>query len=255
MFSSSTMTGCRVRPCARRRFYYAGITIGLLLSARYTIFVSALDNGVALTPPMGWLSWERFGCNLNCHEQPDECISEHLYKEQASLLVDAGYLQAGYRYVNVDDCWSEKERDQAGNLVADRKRFPSGLGALAEYLHDKGLLFGLYGDIGWKTCAGYPGFDGNFERDARQLAEWQIDSIKVDVCNSNNTVYNVTFPAFGAALNKTRRPILYNCQWPLNDAYSHHGENPDILNPAVKNVCNQWRFVRYDVLCKASVGA
>jgi hypothetical protein len=202
---------------------------------------TGLDNGVALTPPMGWLSWERFGCNLDCFNWPDECISERLYLQQADLLVTDGYLSAGYRYVNVDDCWSEKERDETGNLVADRKRFPSGLKNLSQQLHGKGLLFGLYGDIGSTTCAGYPGFDNHFSQDAQQLANWQVDSIKVDVCNSNNTIYNVTFPSFGQALNKTGRPILYNCQWPLNDAFSHHGENPDILNPAVKHVCNQWR--------------
>jgi hypothetical protein len=202
---------------------------------------TSLDNGVALTPAMGWLSWERFGCNLDCSNWPDECISERLYLQQADLLVSDGYLSAGYQYVDVDDCWSEKERDESGNLVADKKRFPSGLKNLSQQLHDKGLLFGLYGDIGSKTCAGYPGFDGHFEQDAQQLANWQVDSIKVDVCNTNNTIYNVTFPSFGNFLNSTGRPILYNCQWPLNDAFSHHGENPDILNPFVKHVCNQWR--------------
>lgn len=193
---------------------------------------------------MGWLSWERYGCNLDCENYPNECISESLYLEQAHLLATGGYLEAGYRYVNVDDCWSEKERDSSGNLVADRKRFPSGLRSLSDQLHGMGLLFGLYGDIGWNTCAGYPGFDGHFDQDAKQLAAWNVDSIKVDACYSNNTIYNTTYPAFGKALNKTGRPILYICSWPNNDAFSHHGENPDILNPTVKHVCNQWRYVK-----------
>jgi len=192
---------------------------------------------------MGWLSWERFGCNIDCDRYPDSCISERLYLQQAKALVRDGYLDAGYSYVNVDDCWSEVNRDGDGNLVEDRKRFPSGMRNLSRTLHEMGLKFGLYGDIGSATCAGYPGFADHFEQDARKLAlEYEVDSIKVDGCHSDSSIYNITYPTFGTALNKTGRPILYNCQWPLYLPQSQrHGESPDILTTQIRSTCNQWR--------------
>ena len=208
--------------------------------------VHALENGLALTPPMGWLSWERFGCNVDCQNHPTSCISQDLYLTQAQLVVLGGYRDAGYRYINIDDCWSEKERNENGDIVASASRFPRGIQWLAREIHALGLLLGLYGDIGSQTCAGYPGFEGNFEKDALNLASLEIDSIKVDGCHSNHSTFNETYPAFGKALNKTGRPILYNCQWPLYDANSHHGENPDLLNHEIGQTCNQWRNY-YDI--------
>jgi alpha-N-acetylgalactosaminidase len=193
---------------------------------------------------MGWLSWERFGCNVDCRTFPDTCISERLYVEQAEMLVRGGYRDAGYVYVNVDDCWSEKERDNGGNLVPDRERFPHGMLWLSRRLHSMGLLFGLYGDIGTSTCAGYPGFQGHAEQDARKLAEWEVDSIKVDCCNADVSAFNRTYPELGAALNRTGRQILYVCSWPLPSP--KHGEDPDLLNTQIKRTCNQWRNY-YDV--------
>jgi alpha-N-acetylgalactosaminidase len=190
---------------------------------------------------MGWLGWERFGCNLDCRSFPDTCISERLYLDQARALVAGGYRAAGYVYVNVDDCWSEKERDADGDLVPDRERFPRGMLWLSRRLHSMGLLFGLYGDIGTATCGGFPGFQGHAEQDARKLAEWEVDSIKVDGCNADPNIFNHTYPEFGAALNRTGRRILYNCQWPLYQQSSKHGEEPDLLNTQIRRTCNQWR--------------
>jgi alpha-galactosidase len=103
----------------------------------------SLDNGLALTPPMGWMSWTRFACETDCDRFPNECISEELYREMADLMKDQGFLDAGYQYVNIDDCWSELERDnQTNRLVADKKRFPSGIRQLANYVHAKGLKLG-----------------------------------------------------------------------------------------------------------------
>jgi hypothetical protein len=215
-------------------------TILLLAAACY--LVRALDNGLALTPPMGWLSWERFGCQTNCTDFPDTCISERLYLTQAHLLVTKGFREAGYVYVNIDDCWSEINR-RNGKIVEDRSRFPNGINNLSRTLHSWNLKLGLYGDIGTKTCVGYPGFKGNFELDAQTLAfDFEVDSIKVDACNANESHFNVTYPAFGAALNRTGRPILYSCSWP-NDYYERHNhwENPDYLNHGIKQTCNQWR--------------
>ncbi len=117
--------------------------------------ITALNDGLARTPPMGWISWVRYGCETNCTKDPKECISEQLYKDMADRMAADGYKDVGYEYVNIDDCWSEKERDANHRLVADKIRFPSGIKALVEYIHSKGLKFGIYGDIGPKTCAGY----------------------------------------------------------------------------------------------------
>ena len=104
---------------------------------------AALDNGLARTPPMGWMSWTRFACETDCALFPQECINEELYKEMADMMADMGFAAAGYQYVNIDDCWSEKERDSVTNrLVPDKKRFPSGIPQLAGYVHAKGLKFG-----------------------------------------------------------------------------------------------------------------
>jgi Alpha galactosidase A len=215
----------------------------LLLFSRSLWFASCLDNGVGRTPPMGWLSWERFGCQTNCELFPDTCISEHLYLTQAQLMVDWGFRDAGYVYVNIDDCWAEMERDSTtGKLVADRKRFPRGIQYLSNTFHSMGLKLGLYGDIGKATCEGYPGFEGNFRLDAETLAEWGVDSIKVDACHADESLFNITYPQFGRALNATGRPILYSCSWP-NDYYErrHHWEDPDYLNHGIKQTCNIWR--------------
>lgn len=102
-----------------------------------------LDNGLARSPPMGWMSWARFACETDCNLFPNECINEQLYREMADMLLDQGFAAAGYQYVNIDDCWSEKERDRESHrLVADKKRFPSGIRQLADYIHAKGLKLG-----------------------------------------------------------------------------------------------------------------
>ena len=110
----------------------------------------ALDNGLALTPPMGWNSWNRFACN----------VTEDLVRSAADALVSSGMKNAGYEYVVIDDCW-QVSRDAAGNIVADPKTFPSGIMALAGYIHSRGLKFGIYSDAGTMTCAKRPGSRGH----------------------------------------------------------------------------------------------
>eukprot|EP00727_Mastigamoeba_balamuthi_P008990 m51a1_g4713 putative alpha-galactosidase alpha-n-acetylgalactosaminidase (575) ;mRNA; r:295358-298244 len=209
---------------------------------------AALDNGVARLPPMGWLSWERFWCDVDCAHaggagHARACLSEGLVLEMADALADEGYAALGYRYVNVDDCWGAVERGSDGSLAADPWRFPSGLkarccppapgGALADYVHSRGLLFGTYSDIGTKTCEGYPGNDGHFDQDAATLASWGVDMLKVDGCYADRTAYGTTYPEFGRALNRTGRPMLYECSWPFYE------RNPDYAR--VARHCNMWR--------------
>ncbi|RWS17554.1 hypothetical protein B4U79_13701, partial [Dinothrombium tinctorium] len=215
-----------------------------ILSLTFLTIALALDNNLARTPPMGWLSWARFTCETDCELYPDDCISERLYRRQADLLVSQGYADLGYQYVNIDDCWSEKERDPLTHrLVADRKRFPSGIKKLADYVHSKGLKLGIYTDMGTKTCAGYPGLlienstRNYFALDSETYAEWEIDSLKVDGCNANSDEFDSLYPRLGVALNLTGRSILYSCSWPAYQVEKN--QTPDYAK--IAQYCNLWR--------------
>nr|XP_042906106.1 alpha-N-acetylgalactosaminidase isoform X2 [Parasteatoda tepidariorum] len=199
--------------------------------------VVSLDNGLALTPPMGWLSWLRFVCNIDCKEDPLNCISEKLYMDMADEMVAEGFKDAGYEYVNVDDCWMAKERDSSGKLVPNSERFPSGIKALADYVHAKGLKLGIYTDCGTKTCAGYPGSFNNYEIDAQTFAEWGIDMLKVDGCYANPKDMDALYPSITSALNNTGRPIVFSCSWPAYQVDT--GMDPDYSS--IAKHCNLWR--------------
>ena len=129
---------------------------------------------LARTPPMGWNSWNKFGCN----------VSDTLIREVADTMVSSGMKDAGYQYVVIDDCW-QVSRDKSGTIVPDAQRFPSGMKALADYVHSKGLEFGVYSDAGSKTCEGRPGSNGYEVEDARQYAAWGVDYLKYDWCNTD----------------------------------------------------------------------
>jgi len=190
-----------------------------LLTSMIPVVVS-LENGLATTPPMGWLAWERFRCNTDCANDPHNCISERLFRQMADLIVSDGYRDAGYSYINVDDCWLSHKRDRHGRLQADAQRFPSGMKSLADYVHSKGLKFGIYEDYGNFTCAGYPGILGHLETDANTFADWDVDYVKLDGCYSLPTDMDRGYPDFGYYLNKTGRPMLYSCSWPVYQTYS-----------------------------------
>ncbi|KAM4111637.1 hypothetical protein ACJW30_05G082000 [Castanea mollissima] len=137
----------------------------------YTQFL--LTNGVARTPPMGWNSWNHFQCN----------IDERTVKTTADALVSTGLAALGYKYINIDDCWAEGKRDWRGNFREKRSTFPSGIKALADYVHAKGLKLGIYSDAGYKTCSKTMlGSLGHEDIDARTFAEWGIDYLKYDNC-------------------------------------------------------------------------
>lgn len=128
---------------------------------------------LALTPPMGWNSWNKFGCN----------VDEDMIKQMADAMVSSGMKDAGYTYINIDDCW-HGDRDAQGFIQPDPKRFPSGIKALADYVHGKGLKLGIYSDGGARTCAGRPGSRGYEFQDAYTYASWGIDYLKYDWCDT-----------------------------------------------------------------------
>ncbi|CAF0889045.1 unnamed protein product [Didymodactylos carnosus] len=185
----------------------------------------ALDNGVALTPPMGFMA--------NMATFPIET----LIRQQAQLLVSGGYLSAGYEYIIIDDCWLNMTRAPDGTLQPDNKRFPSGIPALADYVHSLGLKFGIYEDYGTETCAGYPGILGHLEQDANTFAQWGVDYLKLDGCNVDVAQMDTGYPEMGALLNKTNRQIGYSCSWPAYQEFSKITPN----YTAIADSCNLWR--------------
>ena len=163
--------------------------------------------------------------------------SEHLIKSMADRLVNDGYLAAGYEYIIVDDCWLSMSRDSQNRLQPDPKRFPSGIRALADYVHSLGLKFGIYEDYGTKTCGGYPGSIDHLELDAKTFAEWTVDYLKLDGCYADIKSMEDGYPLMGKYLNETGRPIVYSCSWP---AYLLNTEiKPNY--PKISQYCNLWR--------------
>uniref|UniRef100_V9KSD6 Alpha-galactosidase n=1 Tax=Callorhinchus milii TaxID=7868 RepID=V9KSD6_CALMI len=198
----------------------------------------ALDNGQLLTPPMGWLVWERFRCNTDCVNDPENCISERLFMAMADRLAEDGWVELGYRYINIDDCWMAPERDPEGKLAPDPTRFPSGIKALADYVHSKGLKLGIYGDLGTHTCGGFPGTPlDKVTTDAQTFASWQVDMLKLDGCYSNSSVKALGYPMMSRALNATGRPIAYSCSWPAYEG----GLPPQVNYTLLMEICNLWR--------------
>ena len=194
---------------------------------------SALDNGVARTPPMGWDDWNSFGCN----------VSETLIRQMADTVVASGMAALGYQYVIVDDCWFEPTRDSAGNLQGSATRFPSGMQALGDYLHGKGLKFGIYEVPTDRTCAqrvgtypGSTGSQGHEAQDARTFASWGVDYLKYDWCSSSGTISDqvTAFATMRNALAATGRPIVLS----INPNSFHAITGP---NRNWGDVANQWR--------------
>ena len=163
-------------------------------------------NGLALTPPMGWNSWNKFACN----------IDEKVVRGVADAIVSSGMKDAGYQYVVIDDCW-HGPRDENGFITADPAKFPSGIKALADYIHSKGLKFGIYSDAGMKTCGGRPGSQGHEYQDAITYARWGVDYLKYDWCWTGSRNAEEAYALMSDALKSTGRPIVLSiCEWGNN---------------------------------------
>ena len=167
-------------------------------------------DGLAETPPLGWNSWNTFGTEIN----------EQLVKDIADRFIELGLKDVGYEYIVLDDGWMAKERDANGNLISDPVKFPNGIKALADYIHAKGLKFGLYNCAGSKTCAGYPGSRGHEYQDARLYASWDVDYLKYDWCNTDKLNAEGAYTTMSEALKSAGRPIVYSiCEWGDNEPW------------------------------------
>ena len=159
---------------------------------------------LALTPPMGWNSWNKFAGNIN----------EDLIRQTADAMATNGMRDAGYVYIVVDDCWEAMQRDKLGNIVADPKKFPSGMKALGDYLHAKGFQVGIHNCAGTKTCAGYPGGRGHEFQDALTYASWGVDFLKYDWCEHGTANSEETYKTMRDGLATAGRPIVFSlCEW------------------------------------------
>ncbi len=166
-------------------------------------------NGLALVPPMGWNSWNKFGCEIN----------EKVVRGAADTLVSSGMRAAGYVYVVIDDCW-QVVRDAQGVLLADPAKFPSGMRALGDYIHSRGLRFGIYSDAGSKTCGGRPGSQGREYQDAHTFADWGVDYLKYDWCWTGVRNAEEAYSLMADALRSTGRDIVFSiCEWGKNQPW------------------------------------
>lgn len=202
-------------------------------------------NGLANTPPMGWNNWNSFGCNVNAE----------LLEDTANLMIKFGLRDIGYSYVILDDCWSSHRDTESQALVANAAKFPHGMAAISEFIHSKGMKFGMYSSAGIYTCAGYPGSLGYEYIDASTFADWGIDYLKYDNCYNNGQsgspfISHRRYAIMSQALASTGRPIVYSlCNWGEDNAWTW-----------APTISNSWRisgdiydhYNRFDARCPCS---
>jgi len=194
----------------------------VILFLGINLFSQKFEN-LAMTPPMGWNSWNKFGCD----------VSETMIKRMADAMVQSGLANVGYQYIIIDDCW-QTGRDAEGNILADPIRFPSGIKALAEYVHSKGLKFGIYSCVGEKTCAGRPGGRGHEYQDALMYASWGVDYLKYDFCFHEKLNAEAAYQTMRDALYAAKRPIVFSiCEWGSNQPWLW-----------AKDIGNLWRTTK-----------
>lgn len=172
-------------------------------------FPQKFDN-LGKTPQMGWNSWNAFGTK----------IDEKLVKDMADAFVTLGLKDAGYEYILLDDGWMDMQRDAQGNFVPNPEKFPNGIKELADYVHSKGLKFGLYSCVGDKTCAGYPGSRGHEFQDALKFAEWGVDYLKYDWCYAGQMNAKEAYTTMRDALYAAKHPVYFSiCEWGDNQPW------------------------------------
>ncbi|QAA34453.1 glycoside hydrolase family 27 protein [Clostridium manihotivorum] len=191
---------------------------------------------IGKTPPMGWNSWNTFGWE----------ISEDLIKGIADVFVEQNLKAAGYEYIVIDDCWSKKQRDSKGRLVPDEEKFPSGMKALADYIHSKGLKFGMYSCAGTMTCAGYPGsFEHEFI-DAETFASWDVDYLKYDYCYKPDGIPgHILYKRMAMALRNCGRDILFSaCNWGNDESFNWMRASGAHIFRSTGDIQDNWESIK-----------
>lgn len=189
-----------------------------------------------LTPPMGWNSWNTFTNDIN----------EKLIFDTADKMVESGLLDLGYEYLVIDDCWSERTRDENDRLVADKVKFPHGMKYVADYVHKKGLKFGMYSCSGNLTCQEFPGsFEYEFI-DAKTFAEWEVDFLKYDYCYHSDIIAGeYLYRRMGTALANCGRDILFSaCSWGIDNTEGWIKETGASMWRSTRDVHDNWESVK-----------
>lgn len=199
-----------------------------------------LDNGLARVPPLGWMSWMYWTTDTN----------ETIIRSVVDTLVSEGYAAAGWQYVAIDDGFTTSRDPVTNALREDPVKFPSGMKALSDYVHSKGLKFGLYADVGSQTCGGYSGLDMDvnlkskqYIADVAQFAEWGVDQLKVDGCNQDPGIMNVTYPALSDAIAASGHPLVLSCSWPcyVGGCGGSMAKVGKQVYSQLQRYCNTWR--------------
>lgn len=185
----------------------------------------AAEAPAAALPQMGFNNWN----STHCRAEFDEAMIRGI----ADKFISLGLRDAGYQYANIDDCWANWQRDKDGRLQPNPKRFPSGIAALADYIHERGLKFGLYSSAGTSTCEplqenrGFPGGLGHEKEDAKTFASWKVDYLKYDNCNNQKIDAKKRYTAMAEALRNSGRQIFYSmCEWGENKPWLWAGKDP-----------------------------
>ena len=194
------------------------------------------DKFLGMTPPLGWNSWNTFTWNIN----------DQLIRESADAMVESGLKDADYEYVVIDDCWSLKQRDEKGYLVPDPEKFPQGMKAVADYVHSKGLKFGMYSCCGTHTCAGYPGsFEHEFQ-DAETFASWGVDYLKYDNCYKPlHADGEILYKRMSLALRNCGRDILFSaCNWGSDNVHQWIQGSGAQLFRSTGDIQDSWQSIK-----------
>lgn len=195
-----------------------------------------MENGLGLTPPMGWNTWNKYYCDIN----------QTVIYTNAERIIELGLDKLGYRYINVDDCWLTNERDEAEHVVVDPERFPDGMKAVGDYIHAKGLLYGIYNSAGTLTCEGRAGSLGHEQIDVDDFVNWGVDYLKYDNCFNEGIPSLERYTAMREALSKADRKIFYSiCNWGLEDVWSW-GSNTGNSWRTAGDIMNTWSSVKYN---------
>ena len=209
------------------------IALSLLCMQGVTAHAQTPRNQLAPTPPMGWMTWNLFKGDIN----------ETLIRQTADAMVEEGFAAAGYKYIFIDDLW-QGGRDAQNNIIPDPKKFPSGIKALADYVHAKGLKLGIYSDAAQLTCAGATASLGFEYQDARTFASWGIDYLKYDYCNApeDSATARARYHTMADALQKSGRDIVLGvCEWGQRQAEEWCGQVGGQLWRTSYDVRDMWK--------------